>query len=93
MFDKLDAITVSQKYKNLIDGKYFINLSVYENNSSSYITTSELSVAFTDPDEKVFVDGIYDKYNNNPDVVKKSVSELFTITTSPEGNVTITPVA
>lgn len=93
MFDKLDAITVSQKYKNLVDGKYFINLSVYENNSSSNITTSELSVAFTDPDEKVFVDGIYDKYNNNPDVVKKSVSELFTITTSPEGNVTITPVA
>ena len=93
MFDMLDTISVSQKYTNLIEGKYNINLSVYENNSSSNITTSGLSVAFTEPDEKVFVNGIYDKYNNTPGVVKKSVSELFTFTTDPAGNVTITPVA
>ena len=93
MFDMLDTISVSQKYTNLIEGKYNINLSVYENNSSSNITTSGLSVAFTEPNEKVFVNGIYDKYNNTPGVVKKSVSELFTFTTDPAGNVTITPVA
>lgn len=93
MFDMLDTISVSHKYTNLIEGKYNINLSVYENNSSSNITTSGLSVAFTEPNEKVFVNGIYDKYNNTPGVVKKSVSELFTFTTDPAGNVTITPVA
>ena len=93
MFDKLDSISISPKYQNLINGKYYINLSVYENKSDYAISTSGLSVAFTEPDEKVFVNGIYDKFNNSPDVVKKSVSELFTFTTDSEGNVTITQVA
>ena len=93
MFDKLDAISISQKYQNLLDGKYNINLLVYENNSGATITTSELSVAFTEPNEKVFVNGIYDKYPSDTNAVQKSVSELFTITTDPNGNVTITPVA
>ena len=93
MFDKLDAISVSQKYQNLLNGNYYINLSVYENNSAYNITTSGLSVAFTEPNEKVFVDGIYNKYPSDTSVVQKSVSELFTISTDPEGNVTITPVA
>lgn len=93
MFDKLDSISVSQKYQNLISGKYYINLLVYENNSSSVITTSGLSVAFTEPEEKVFVNGIYDKYPSDPSAVQKSVSELFTISTDLDGNVTITLVA
>jgi|GEM_PF-3863057 len=93
MFDKLDAISVSQKYQNLLNGNYYINLSVYENNSAYNITTSGLSVAFTEPNEKVFIDGIYNKYPSDTSVVQKSVSELFTISTDPEGNVTITPVA
>ena len=94
MFDKLDAISVSQKYQNLIDGRYYINLSVYENNSGCSITTSELSVAFTEPNEKVFVNGIYDKYPSDTSAVQKSVSELFTLSTDDSnGNVTITLVA
>ncbi|MBQ8177960.1 MAG: hypothetical protein IJ033_02085 [Clostridia bacterium] len=93
MFDKLDAISVSQKYQNLVDGNYCINLTTYENNSGCTITTSELSVAFTEPDEKVFVNGIYDKYPSDSNAVQKSVSELFTIATDSNGNVTVTPVA
>ena len=93
MFDKLDAISVSQKYQNLLSGIYYVNLLVYENKSSCSITTSELSVAFTEPTEKVFVNGIYDKYPSDANAVQKSVSELFTINTDLDGNVTITPVA
>lgn len=93
MFDKLDAISISQKYQNLLSGIYNINRLVYENDSACSITASGLSVAFTEPEEKVFVNGIYDKYPSDSNAVQKSVSELFTYNTDLDGNVTITPVA
>lgn len=92
MFDKLDAISVSQKYQNLVDGKYYFNLTTCDKGGCT-ITSSELSVAFTEPDEKVFVDGIYDKYPADSSAVQKSVNELFAISTpDSEGNVTVTLV-
>jgi hypothetical protein len=92
MFDKLDAISVSQKYQNLIDGKYYFNLIACDMGGCT-ITKSGLSVAFTEPDEKVFVDGIYDKYPADSSAVQKSVSELFAISTpDADNNVTVTPV-
>ena len=93
MFDKLDAISISQKYQNLLSGIYNINRLVYENDSACSITASGLSVAFTEPEEKVFVNGIYDKYPSDSNAIQKSVSELFTYNTDLDGNVTITPVA
>ena len=92
MFDKVRATEVSQKYANLMNNLYAINLSIAENNSTGNITTSGLSVEFTKPNDKVFVDGIYNA-DANETAGKKSVSELFTISANQTtGVVTISPV-
>lgn len=92
MFDKVDNITVSQNYQNMLAGRFIINLTIASDENTTSITKENLSVEFSAPNEKVFVDGVYNKYPSG-EVVQKSVSELFTISNDSDGFVTITPVA
>ncbi len=87
MFDMVDNVKPSQVYKNLIAGLFQFNLGVGQGDYSFDVST--ITIEFSNPEAKLFINGIYDKYTSSND--KKSVNELFTINSADsDGYVTVT---